>query len=143
MSPQPPLTSRSFCCSPQVSCVSGTPDQISDDEVLIPRLHGTFLPRLPTVMTMFSFRVSHTVLFCFCVMVMLRFPFRAPVFLAFPPPPPLLLFALNLPCRLAAVVMPSRVWLIPICFFFFLDEPSFPLDWGALLSPNFALKCCY
>jgi hypothetical protein len=25
------------------------------------------------------------------------------VFLAFPPPPPLLLFALNLPCRLAAV----------------------------------------
>jgi hypothetical protein len=26
----------------------------------------------------------------------------SPVFLAFPPPPPLLLFALKLPCRLAA-----------------------------------------
>jgi hypothetical protein len=35
-------------------------------------------------------------------MVMLRFLSRAPEFLAFPPPPPLLLFALNLPCRLAA-----------------------------------------
>jgi hypothetical protein len=38
----------------------------------------------------------------FRVMVMLMFLSRAPVFLAFPPPPPLLLFALNLPCRLAA-----------------------------------------
>jgi hypothetical protein len=38
----------------------------------------------------------------FCVMVMLRFLSCAPVFLAFPLPPPLLLFALNLPCRLAA-----------------------------------------
>jgi hypothetical protein len=34
----------------------------------------------------------------FRVMVMLRFLSRAPVCLAFPPPP--LLFALNLPCRL-------------------------------------------
>jgi hypothetical protein len=40
----------------------------------------------------------------FCVMLMLRFLSRTPVFLAFPPPPPLLLFALNLPCRLAAMV---------------------------------------
>jgi hypothetical protein len=61
------------------------------------------LPRLPTAMTKFSFRVSHTVLLWFCVMVMLRFLSRAPVFLAFPPPPPLILFALNLPCRLVAV----------------------------------------
>jgi hypothetical protein len=36
-------------------------------------------------------------------MVMLRFLSRAPVFLAVPPPPPLLSFALNLPRRLAAV----------------------------------------
>jgi hypothetical protein len=35
-------------------------------------------------------------------MVMLRFLSRALVFLAFPPPPPLLSFALNLPYRLAA-----------------------------------------
>jgi hypothetical protein len=35
------------------------------------------------------------------VRVMLRFLSRALVFLAFPPPPPLLLFAINLPCRLA------------------------------------------
>jgi hypothetical protein len=61
------------------------------------------IPRLPAAMTKLSFRVSHTVLLWFCVMVMLRFLSRAPVFLAFPPPPPLLLFALNLPCRLAAV----------------------------------------
>jgi hypothetical protein len=39
----------------------------------------------------------------FCVMVMLRCLSGAPVFLAFPPPPPHLLFALSLPCRLAAV----------------------------------------
>jgi hypothetical protein len=45
MSPQPPPRYRSFCCSPQVSCVSGTPKQISDDEVRIPRLHATFLPQ--------------------------------------------------------------------------------------------------
>jgi hypothetical protein len=60
-------------------------------------------------MMKFSFRVSHTVLLWFYVMAMLRFLSSgscAPVFLAFPPPPPLLLilFALNLPCRLAAVV---------------------------------------
>jgi hypothetical protein len=60
------------------------------------------LPRMPTVMTKFSFRASHIVLLWFCVMVMPRFLSRALVFLAFPPPPPLLLFALNLPCRLAA-----------------------------------------
>jgi hypothetical protein len=36
-------------------------------------------------------------------MVMLRFPSRSAEFLTFPPPPPFLLFALNLPCRLAAV----------------------------------------
>jgi hypothetical protein len=61
------------------------------------------LPRLPTVLTKISFRVSHTVLLWLCVMVMLRFLSRAPVFLAFPPPPPLLLLALNMPCRLAAM----------------------------------------
>jgi hypothetical protein len=59
------------------------------------------LPRLPTVMTKFSFRVSHTALLWYCVMVMLRFFSRAAVFLAFPPL--LLLFALNLPCRLVAM----------------------------------------
>jgi hypothetical protein len=35
-------------------------------------------------------------------MVMMRFLSRAQVLLAFPAPPPLLLFALKLPCRLAA-----------------------------------------
>jgi hypothetical protein len=56
------------------------------------------LPRLPTLMMKFPFRVSHTVLLWFRVMVMLRFLSHAPVFLASPLP----LFALNLPCRLAA-----------------------------------------
>jgi hypothetical protein len=36
-------------------------------------------------------------------MVRLRFLSRAQVLLAFPPPHPLPLFALNMPCRLAAV----------------------------------------
>jgi hypothetical protein len=67
---------------------------------LLPML---LLPRLPTVMTKFSFHVSHIGLLWFCVMVMLRFLSHATVFLAFTPPPPLLLFALNLPLRLAAV----------------------------------------
>jgi hypothetical protein len=35
-------------------------------------------------------------------MAMPRFLSHAPVFLAFPPPPPLLMPALNLPCKLAA-----------------------------------------
>jgi hypothetical protein len=61
------------------------------------------LPCLPSVMMMFPFRVSHTVLLWFRVMVMLRLFSRASVFLAFPSPSPLLLFAFNLPCRLAAV----------------------------------------
>jgi hypothetical protein len=41
MSPQPPRKSRISYCSPQVSCVSGPPDQISDDEVPIPPLNVT------------------------------------------------------------------------------------------------------
>jgi hypothetical protein len=52
--------------------------------------------------SLFPFHVYHTVLLWFCAMAMLRFLYRAPVFLAVPPPPPLLLFALNLPCRLVA-----------------------------------------
>jgi hypothetical protein len=51
-------------------------------------------------MMKFPFRVSNTVLLWFRVMVMLRFLSCAPVFLAFPNP--LLVLALNLPCRLAA-----------------------------------------
>jgi hypothetical protein len=67
------------------------------------------LPCLPTVMLKFPFCISHTVLLWFRVMVMLRLFSRAPVFLAFPPPPPLLLFALNLPCRLAAAALSVMV----------------------------------
>jgi hypothetical protein len=62
------------------------------------------LPRLLTVTMKFPFRVSHTALLWFRVMVRLMFLALAQVFLAFPPPPPLLVFALNLPCRLAAAV---------------------------------------
>jgi hypothetical protein len=67
---------------------------------LLPKL---LFSRLLTVMTNFSIRVSHTVLLWFWVMVMMRFLSPAPVFRAFLPPPPLLLFALNLPCSLAAL----------------------------------------
>jgi hypothetical protein len=58
------------------------------------------LPRLSTMPMKFPFCVSHTVLLWFRVMVMLRFLSRPPVFLALRPP--FLLFALNLPSRLAA-----------------------------------------
>jgi hypothetical protein len=56
----------------------------------------------PLALSMATMSVSHTVLPWFCFMVMLRFLSCALVFLAFPPPPPLVLFALNLHCRLAA-----------------------------------------
>jgi hypothetical protein len=59
------------------------------------------LPRLPAVMKKFPFRAFHSTLPWIRVMVMLRFLSRAQVFLAFPPP--LLCFALNLPCRLTAL----------------------------------------
>jgi hypothetical protein len=59
------------------------------------------LPRLLTVMMKFPLRVFHTILLWFRVVVLLRFLSCTPVFLAFPPPS-LLLFALNMPCRLAA-----------------------------------------
>jgi hypothetical protein len=60
------------------------------------------LPCLPIVMIKFPFRVSHTVLLWFRVMVMPRLLSRATLFLTFPPPPPLLFFALDRPCMLAA-----------------------------------------
>jgi hypothetical protein len=46
--PQPPPRYRISCLSPQVSCVSGTPDHISDDKVPIPRLHVTSPPIVKT-----------------------------------------------------------------------------------------------
>jgi hypothetical protein len=56
-------------------------------------------------------------------MVMLRFLSRAPVFLALPPPPPLLSLALNLPCRLAvaadalsSMVTSDSLLLLPLPF---------------------------
>jgi hypothetical protein len=116
-SPQPLPESRISCCSPQMSCVSRSPDQVSDDEIPIPRLCVTAPPgpsacavaTLLTVMMKFLFCVSQTVLLCFCVMVMLQFLSRTQVFLAFPPPPPLLLFALNLPRRLVADALSGMV----------------------------------
>jgi hypothetical protein len=60
------------------------------------------LPCLLTVMMKFLFRVSHAVLHWFRVMVMLQFLSCAPAVLAALPPPPLLLFALDVPGRLAA-----------------------------------------
>jgi hypothetical protein len=57
---------------------------------------------LPTVMMKSPLRVSHTVLLWFRVMVLLRFLFCTQVILTFSPSPPLLMFALNLPHRLAA-----------------------------------------
>jgi hypothetical protein len=44
-SPRPLPRSCISCCSPQVSCVSGAPNQVSDDGVPIPRLHVSAPPR--------------------------------------------------------------------------------------------------
>jgi hypothetical protein len=103
-SPSNSSWSRASCRSPQVLCVSGAPDQVSDSEVPIPCLHVDspplpvllLLPRLPTVMMKFPFYVSYIVLLWFHVMVMMQFLLSAPAFLAFASPLPLLVFALNL-----------------------------------------------
>jgi hypothetical protein len=105
MSPQPPPRPRICCCSPQVSCMTDTSTRSAKMRfpflvcmspppplILLPILP---LPRTPTEMTKFPFHVSHTTLIWFRVMVMLLY--HALVFLAFPPPPPVLLFAPNLP----------------------------------------------
>jgi hypothetical protein len=57
-------------------------------------------PCLLTVMMKFLLCASYAILLSFRVMVMLKFHSR-PQCLACPPPPPLLLFTLNLPRRLA------------------------------------------
>jgi hypothetical protein len=86
--------------------VSGAPNQVRDDEVPIPCLRVTslgllpvlllLLLRLPTVTMKFPSNVSHIVLLWFHVMVILRFLPCDPAFVAFAPPIPFLLFALNL-----------------------------------------------
>jgi hypothetical protein len=71
-------------------------------------------------------RISHTALLWFRVMVIRRFLFCAPVFLTFPPPPPLLFFALNLPCRLAvaAVALSGMVNSdLPLLLFHMIRQP--------------------
>jgi hypothetical protein len=60
------------------------------------------LPRLLAVMMKFPFHLSHIILLWFHDVVMLRLLPCAPAFLAFAPPLPLRLFALNLTRRLAA-----------------------------------------
>jgi hypothetical protein len=59
-------------------------------------------PLLPTVTMKFPFCDSPTILLWFHVLVMLKLLSCAQPFLALTPPLPLLLFALNLPRRLAA-----------------------------------------
>jgi hypothetical protein len=60
------------------------------------------LPPLPTVMMKFPFRAPPTILLWLHVLVMLRFLSCGQAFLTLTPPLPLLLFTLDLPCRLAA-----------------------------------------
>jgi hypothetical protein len=55
-------------------------------------------------------------------MVTLSFFSRAPVFLAFPLPPPLLLVALNLPCRLAPEADALSGMVLPIGFFLLVSD---------------------
>jgi hypothetical protein len=69
-------------------------------------------------------------------------PLPSLVFLVFPPPSPLLLFRLNLPCRLVVDAF-SGMGLIPICFFFFV----FPVLLVAMHCPLRSCRChhdcCY
>jgi hypothetical protein len=103
---------QQFCCSPQVSGGSGTPDQIVNDEIRIARLHGTFPPQPSANATAPSpgDSADEGLIPCFPHRAALVFcdgdaevSLCAPVFLALTPPPPLLLCPLNLPCRLAAM----------------------------------------
>jgi hypothetical protein len=92
-------------------------------------------------------------------MVMLRLLSRAPVFLAFPAPPPLLLLALNLPRRLVAAadtlsgMVDTDLLLLGIdplstCMFYGLTPPPNPLNEHSLLTwannhsslPNFCRR---
>jgi hypothetical protein len=70
------------------------------------------------VMTMFSFRVSHTVMLWFCLMVMLTFLSSAAVFLPFLLPLPSYCSPSTCPAGWRPWLIPSWVWLLPICFFF-------------------------
>jgi hypothetical protein len=81
MSPQPLPRSHVCCCSPQVSYVAGAPEQDSNDEV-------------PHSLSACHFPPSA---FCPCS------PPTSDDEVPIPHPPPLLLFALNLPRRLAPV----------------------------------------
>jgi hypothetical protein len=97
---------------PRCLACPGAPDQVSDDGIpflvcmslpplgLLPVLLP--LPCLSTLMMKFPFHASLTVLLWFRALVMLRFLSCTQAFLALNPPLHILLFALNLPCRLAA-----------------------------------------
>jgi hypothetical protein len=77
------------------------------------------LPRLTIVNIKFPVRVPHTFLLWFRDMVMLRFLSCAHVCLAYTSPPPLRLFTLHLPCRLAAAAdAPSDVFNTDLRFLF-------------------------
>jgi hypothetical protein len=110
VSTRPLLRSNVPLCSPHVPCRSGAPDQVSDDEAPIPCLHVTPPPpprhsaRAAAVSPADSDdevpipRFSHHPALVSCCG-------SSPAPKCFPPlkpPPPLLLFALNLPRRLAA-----------------------------------------
>jgi hypothetical protein len=103
--------------------MSGAPDQVSDDEIPIPGLHATspllpvlLLPRLPTVTMKIPFQAFQIVLLWFGGVVMLRFLSRAPAFLLHLPS---YCSPSTCPADWLAWPMPSQVWLIPMCFFFF------------------------
>jgi hypothetical protein len=124
--------SRVSCYSPQVPCVSGAPGQVSHDEVPIPCLRVSPPPPRCSARAAAALPAerddevpiyfSPTVLLWFHVLVMPRFISCGQAFLVLTLPLPQLLFALNLPGRQAAAAMPSRVCLIPVCFFFCLNR---------------------
>jgi hypothetical protein len=96
--------------------MSGTPDQISDDEVPIsqPSAHAAAPSPADSDDEVPIPHFSDQTALVSC-MVMLRFLACAPVLLAFLPPPPLILF--NLPCRLATPADALSGMVNSDCFF--------------------------
>jgi hypothetical protein len=129
----PRLLSQSHlsCCSPQMACLSGASDLVSDDEVPIPFLYvpspSDFLimlwqPPWQTGLPKSPFLVFRLVLLWICMIVMMRFLFRAlrclcapstsrPFFLHFPS------LCSRSTCPAGKWQMPARVWLTSICSF--------------------------
>jgi hypothetical protein len=130
VSPQQLPRSRISCCSPQVSCMSGAPDQGSDDEVPIPRLHVTspLRPSARAAATLPADSDDEVPIPSFSRCTALIWCYGDATLLLLCPSVSRLSSSTSLPivCPHPAGWrprrIPCRVWSIPICFFFFTHQ---------------------